>query len=324
MGRFGQVQRRAQGFVGLLTLACGFFMMWGSARGSVDESATQRRLRDEVVSIDALLPSGTHNGALVLAAQKLASPELIEDEFLKPGPYLIIRRHVEMYQWIEQSAAVGGDPEYKLQWHEGQVDFFGFQKPQGHENPLLRVEPLIRSVSVSTFGAFDASVLLRSVRILSPLELAPEKLKDSTLAIVDNKIVLPRSPNSAGGTALGDMRVWYEVLPQGEYTVLTRQLDERNLVGATPSEGMVMRRGLLTADQFFVEETSQTRQVADGLLYIGGFLFFAGLVSVLSPMAGRLSLRPKFPVDGMPAVVVVSAGLSLVAVSIFFVLGRLG
>jgi hypothetical protein len=162
------------------------------------------------------------------------------------------------------------------------------------------------------------------VRILSPLELAPEKLKDPTLAIVDNKIVLPRSMNSAGGTALGDMRVWYEVLPQGEYTVLTRQLDERNLVGATPSEGMVMRRGLLTTDQFFAAETSETRQVSDGLLYIGGFLFFAGLISVLSPMAGRLSLRPKFPVDGMPAVVVVSAGLSLVAVSIFFVLGRLG
>jgi hypothetical protein len=324
MGRFGQVQRKAQSFVGVLTLACGFFMMWGSARSSVDESETQRGVRSQVVEIDPLIPSGAHNGSIVLAAQRLASPEQIEDEFLKPGPYLIVRRHVEMYQWVEKVGALQGEPEYRLTWHAGQVDFFSFRQPQGHENPLLRFEPFVRSVSVSTFGGFDASVLLRSVRVLSPLELSPEKLKDPTLTIEENKIVVPRSADPAGGVSLGDMRVWYEVLPQGEYTVLTRQIDERNLVGATPSEGMVMRRGLLSVDQFFTAEASETRQVSDGLLYVGGFLLFAGLISVLSPLASRLSLRPKFPLDGMPAVIVIAAGLSLVAVSIFFVLGRLG
>jgi hypothetical protein len=324
MGRFQSIQKKTQGLVGILTLACGFFMMWGSARGSVEDSITQQSIRDKAVQVDPLLPSGSNNGSVVLAAGRIFAAAQLEDELLKPGPYLILRRRVEMFQWEEEKVPLQGQVRYQLAWREGQIDFFSFTNPQGHENPLLRYQPFTKSAESATFGAFDASVLLRSVRVLLPLTLSPDLLKDPSIRIEDNKLIIPRDPNASAGTALGDMRVWYEALPQGEYTVLTQQVDERNLVGANPVEGMVMRQGLLDMDGFFAAESSETQHVSNGLLYIGGLLFFFGLCSVLSPFAERFTLRPKFPIDGTPALVIVCAGLALVAVSIFFLLGRVG
>lgn len=321
MGRFGKLGQKTQNITGAITLACGFFMMWGSARGSVDQHQTQQELYDRAVEVDPRSPSGDNNGNLVLAAGYFSSSQQLDDEFLRAHSYLVLRRRVEMYQWTEQMSPGSSEPEYRLAWTEGQVDFFKFRNPTGHENPLLRFEPFRRSVESASFGEFDGAVLLRSVGILLPIELRPEMLKDASLRLEGNKIYVPRTASDIAGVQLGDMRVWYEALPQGEYSVLTVQRDERNLVGAEPSDQLVVRPGRLSKDQFFGAERKDTGRLSTGLLYLGGILFFAGMCSVLTPVASRISLRPHIPADGMLAVVVMSAGLSLLAVCIFFVAG---
>lgn len=321
MVQVGKLRKRAQGITGFITLACGFFMMWGSARGSVDQHETQQDLYDRATEIDARAPSGEQNGSLVLATGRLSSAQQLEDEFLRPGPYLMLRRRVEMYQWVEEREAGSSTPEYRLKWFEGQVDFFRFQNPTGHENPLLRYEESRQIVETALFGGFDGRVLLRSIGVLQPLELRPELLKDPSVRIEDNKIVLPRNATAGEGIFLGDMRVWYEALPQGEYSVLTVQKDERNLVGAEPSEELIVRQGSLSKDEFFSAERQDVGRVSTGLLYLGGILFFAGLCSVLAPLASQVSLRPRIAADGMLAVVLLSAGFSLIAVCFFFLVG---
>jgi hypothetical protein len=174
---------------------------------------------------------------------------------------------------------------------------------------------------MASFGAFDGRVLLRSIGVLQPLELRSDLLKDPTIRIEDNKLVLPRNASAGDGVFLGDMRVWYEALPQGEYSVLTVQKDERNLVGAEPSEELIVRQGNLSKDEFFSAERQDVGRVSTGLLYLGGILFFVGLCAVLAPFAPRLSLRPRIAADGMLAVVLVSAGFSLIAVCFFFLVG---
>jgi hypothetical protein len=321
MGRLGKLGQKTQNITGAITLACGFFMMWGSARGSVDQHQTQQELYDRAVEVDPRLPSGDNNGTLVLAAGQFSSSQQLEDELLRAQPYLVLRRRVEMYQWTEQAKPGANEAEYRLAWTEGQVDFFKFQNPTGHENPLLRFEPFRRSVESASFAGFDGGVLLRSMSVLLPVELRPEMLTDPSLRLEGNKIYVPRVASDVAGAQLGDMRVWYEALPQGEYTVLTVQRDERNLVGAEPSDQLVVRPGRLSKDEFFGAERKDTGQLSTGLLYLGGVLFFTGLCSVLNPIASRISLRPHIPADGMLAVVLVSAGLSLLAVCIFFVAG---
>lgn len=296
--------------------------MWGSARGRVDDNSTQAALREKAVEIDPLQPRGSNNGTLVLAAGRIVSHQNLEDELLKPGAYLILRRRVEMFQWVEEAQPVGGTSEYRLAWRDGQVDFFKFKNPTGHENPLLRFEGVTKGVEASSFGAFDGSGLLRSVTVLLPLQLSSDMLKDASLKIEDNKLYLPRGNSVGVGAQLGDMRVSYEVLPQGDYTVLTVQRDERNLVGAQPAEGLVIRAGLLTTDSFFQAERADLGQISTGFLYLGGVVFFFGLCSLLTPLASSISLKPKIDISGMPAVIAISAGISVMAVCIFFIMGQ--
>ncbi len=120
------------------------------------------------------------------------------------------------------------------------------------------------------------------------------------------------------------MRVWYDALPQGDYTVLTRQVDERNLVGADTGHAMVMRAGLLSAAELFAAEGQEVERVSNGLLYLGGSLFFIGLFSVLAPLAPQFNLRPKINLEGAPALALVCAAVSAVAVIIFFIVGQVG
>jgi hypothetical protein len=315
--------RYAQRFLAFVTLICGFSMMWGSSRGSFQSNSTNQSLRAAAVQIDPLLPNPSNNGAIVVAAAKFASPEEIEDELIKPGPYLILRRRVEMYQWHETKPASGGAPEYYLDWADREISFFQFKESSGHENYLFKYDPKTQRVKTSSFGVFDGSYLLAAVQRLLPLDLTTDILKDTTFKIEDNKIYIPRNQNALERPAVGDMRVWYEGLKQGEYTVLTRQVDERNLIGSGASQALVLRVGLLDAEALFDLEESDSEKISNGLLYLGGTLFFLGLFSILMPFAAELNLRPKINLEGAPALALVCAAISAAAVVVFFIVGQL-
>jgi hypothetical protein len=319
----GNLRRKSSAAIGILTLVCGLMMMWGSSRGIIQQGAVETDLYSQAVEIDPLIPDSSNNGKVILAAGKLSSTELLEDEFLKPGSYLVLSRRVDMFQWQETRSPLADSVQYSLGWHEGQVDFFTFRQPTGHENPLLRYQPFTRQVSSALFGSFDAGVILRSVRRLLPVTLTPELLKDPSLEIVDNRIIVRRVSGGGEGTNLGDMRVWYEALPQGEYTVLTRQIDERNLLGANPSTDMFIKQGVASVDELFSDQKAQARQASDGLLYFGGVVFAVGLFSLLAPIAHRIDLRPRFPLTGPLALVAVCIAVAAVVVVVFFILGRL-
>lgn len=312
--------------MGVLTVVCGFLMMWGSSRGTLENTSTLEKLRREAVDIDPLLPDPKFNGALVVAAGKLNSTQLLEDEFLKPSAYLVLRRRVEMYQWTEALNPVDPLPQYKMEWREGQVDFFTFKQVEGHVNPLLSYTEEKQSVppGTTTFGGFDATRIVAAVRKLLPIKVTREMLKDDSLRVQDGKILIPRKAGSQEQEpALGDVRIWYEGLPQGEYTILARQIDERNLVGANSSNSLEIRPGLYSAETLFSLDATTVQRTNDGLLFIGGLLFGFGLFSLLLPTAPSIDLRPRLNVRGVPALAVICAVLSVAAIFLFFVLGRL-
>jgi hypothetical protein len=214
-------------------------------------------------------------------------------------------------------------PSYELGWHERQIDFFSFRETSGHENPLLRVQPIEKKVGISRFGAFDGEPILRSIQKLLPLELSPQLVRDPSLKIEDNKIVVPRDP-STSGVSLGDMRVWYEVLPQGNYTILTRQVDERSLLGVGGSDTLIIRPGLFSADEFNRAEVGAAERDTGGLLLLGASILCLGLFSVLLPFAAQFDLRPRLALQGKAALFVVCIGVSFATLVVLWVLGRLG
>jgi hypothetical protein len=231
-----------------------------------------------------------------------------------------------MFQWVENADVDGkssGVPGYSLEWVSGEIDFFRFQEPTGHENPVMKVQPLDKKPNMAFFGAFDGAPIVNIIESLSPLQLTPDMLKDRSGVLEGNKLVIKREPDTKG-PSLGDMRVWYEVLPAGRYTVLARQADEMSLIGSHPAGEVVIQRGAYTADELFGIVSQGAKQAYTGMLFLGALLMTFGFVSVLKPFADRFDLNPKFDVKGMPAVVLVSAGISCALMAIFLVLSWVG
>ena len=320
MGKVLNKFKVAQGFFGGgLMIVCSLVMMWGGVSSDVATDSKLREAIQDATDIDTATPNPSNNGKVVVAAAEFRSSDNYEDEYLKPNSSLVVQRHVEMMQWVESRKAPEDAPVYSLQWFEGQVDFFKFQTPQGHENPLLQISPQHYKALKSEFGGFDGSRILPLIAKLDRLVLTPDILKDAAQEIVENKLVVRRNPGSDLPT-LGDMRVWYEILPQGDYTALAVQQDERNLVGATESSVLFIRKGLLSTDDFLREMQGESDESFVGMLYLGGLLLFAGCLSLLMPKAQAFDLNPHLNVKGPLAVVVVSVVGSFCVMALFFVL----
>jgi hypothetical protein len=120
------------------------------------------------------------------------------------------------------------------------------------------------------------------------------------------------------------MRLSYEVLPSGEYTVISVQENERTLVGEQPQAELVIMRGKVSAQNVLAEMAKQAEQGFGALLLIGALVVFGGLVALLAPFAARIDLRPSVALQGMSAVVGLSFGITFVITAVFWVVVLLG
>jgi hypothetical protein len=316
--------KKAQGALGGgVMVVVAVVIMWIGVSSDV---TTDQQLDDvvkESIDIDADQPDPNNNGKIVVAAAQWSTVERYKDEFLQPFGPLLLRRRVEMLQWIEINDEGSSGPTYSLEWVEGQIDFFTFKVPQGHENPLMRFAPTTYQAQQSRFGGFDGGRLLKVISKLEPLTLTPELLKDQTTEISSNKLVIRRNPEMQL-PSLGDMRVWYEVLPQGDYTVLAVQEDERSLIGANPASKLFIQHGLLDSNDLLQKLEGGANADFHGMLYLGGALLFAGLLSLMMPHATKFNLQPHLNVRGPVAVLVASIGISFVVTALFFLLSFAG
>lgn len=327
MSIVGRIRREGNAFLGVLTLVCGFALLWSSSLSNRSVTSVYAKLFAEATPIDTALPDPTMNGKVVLAAGTLQSMDRLEDDLLKPQSLLVLKRHVEMLQWVEKfpegdNRRKPAPPTYELEWHEGQIDFFQFQKPEGHENPLLKYTSTEQVVPSSSFGAFDGMQLLKAIKSLRRLPLHQDMVKDPALIVRDDAIVIPRQPGMSD--SLGTMRIWYEALFPGEYTIVAVQADERSLIGGLHNDSLFIREGSFTADELYEEEAGQSHRFFGGLGVLSALLLFAGFVAVLLPFAESFDLRPTLAVGGKAAVAVVSLGISVVVVVVFWVMSLLG
>jgi hypothetical protein len=324
VGTKWQSIKKAQGaFGGGVMVVAAVALMWFGVSSDVSTDEQLDGLVKQSIEIDADNPDPNDNGKIVVAAASWSTTAGYEDEFLRLLGPLLVRRRVEMLQWVELREETSSAPTYSLEWVEGQVDFFSFQVPTGHENPLLRVSPISYQAEQSRFGGFDGGRLLKVITKLEPLTLAPELLKDQTTEISDNKLLLRRNQEMQL-PSLGDTRVWYEILPQGDYTVLTVQQDERSLIGANPGSKLFIQRGLLNSNELLEKLAGGSTADLYGMLYLGGILLFVGLLSLMMPHAAKIDLQPHLNVRGPLAVVVASLGISFVVTSLFFLLSLVG
>jgi len=317
------LNKQAQSLLGLVTLITGFALMWSSTveqhKGRDSRDVVQRNAFD----INALMPSARDTGKLVVASAELKSTEMLGDEYLKPGPFLLLVRRVEMLQWKEAENPTGREEDYQIEWVEGPIDFLTFRMPTGHENPLFKIPGNRQQVSSSTFGGFRGDKIVGMISVPPELPLTADMLVDPSHKIEKNKIAIPRDPR-LDGPNLGDVRISYQALVQGEYTVMANQADEMTLLGANPVGPVIVRPGRHTATALMGEMEEESTKAYSNLLYVGGLLFFFGLSSALMKSAPNMDLRPKVNATGALAVLIVSVGVTVVVMLLFLAFSFVG
>jgi hypothetical protein len=326
MGKKRNLGKITNSTLAVFTVLCGFVMMWASSLGGSSTRSSVTQALEQAIDIDADRPSPLNNGKLVVAAGKLRGDPPLEDDFLHPQPVVRLKRHVEMLQWVE-SREEGADPSaqlrYSLEWASREVDFFQFREPTGHENPIMKIQPTDMKAPTILFGLFNGARIVEAITELKPLELKPELLKDPSIPIENNKLLIKREPGVAG-LSLGDMRVWYSVLPAADYTVMTEQADEVFLLKERPSGRLLIQLGRYSVDELYGVLAQGAKEAYTGMLVFGALIMAFGLVSALKPHAERFDLNPKIDVQGMPAVVLVSIAISAAVMAIFMVLSLAG
>lgn len=161
---------------------------------------------------------------LVFVTDKITSTETLSDgEYIKTGPYIFLKRIVEMYSWAEDKVtkkdSSGSSTEeytYKKVWTASPQDSSRFANPEGHYNPALPISETTATVSTASIGAYQIkpqSVKLPSTKKVS---LSQEKLLNGTgtgVSLVDNFIYM--GSGTLMQPVIGDTRISFAAVYNG-------------------------------------------------------------------------------------------------------------
>jgi transmembrane protein TMEM43 len=235
---------------------------------------------------------------------------LVDTDFGVSSPALRMVRTEVIYQWVETKKTetkqkVGGGEEtkttytYEKKWVDEPVKSDEFKKPDGHKNEgeLLAGNANINAEKV-TLGAFNVpekfvkemgSPIARDVTD-ADLATLPADLKDGT-QIKDGAFyfgVNPKEPK------IGDVRVSYEIVKPGTFSILAAQLGETFAPYQTKAGDAInmIEEGTVSAEAMF-KSAASTNTMITWLVRFLGFLFMAfGFMAVMKPLSVVGSVIP--------------------------------
>ncbi|WP_346913083.1 TMEM43 family protein [uncultured Roseibium sp.] len=303
-GAFGGI---VTGFL-LVIVACGA-LFWNEGR-AVKLERTLTEGAGAVVSVDAARPDSANDGRLVHISGpvRVGAPpaDPLFSGLALPINTIRLVRHVEMYQWKEESKRetrnkIGGGTQkvttysYSRDWSSGPIDSSNFRKPEEHENPDLAVSQNSATSKSAAVGAFQfpgrilagvgtAETLPANEIPLAGLEqFLGDSFKVQTSA---GKIYVGANP---AAPAIGDLKITLTASVVDEASVVGMQQDDR-LIPYNASNGneiFLTAAGNKTAADMFetvksanVTKTWIIRGVGTLAILIGFRLMFS-IVGVL-------------------------------------------
>ncbi|WP_346893291.1 TMEM43 family protein [uncultured Roseibium sp.] len=241
----GAVGGIVTGFL-LVIVACGA-LFWNEGRAVKTERALNEGA-GAVVSVDPSRPDPANDGRLVHISGpvKVGAPpaDPLFSGLALPDNTIRLVRHVEMYQWKEESQRetknkIGGGTEkvttysYTREWSSGPIDSSNFKKPEGHANPDFAIAQNSATSESAAIGGFQFAG-----RTLAGLGTA-EHLPPNDTVVAELKQFLGDSFNvqtSAGALyvganpaapAIGDLKTTLTASVAGEASVVGMQQGDR-------------------------------------------------------------------------------------------------
>ena len=310
---FGRIGRSIAGvFIGLLLvvlMVIGLF--WNEGR-AVQTARSLAEGAGAVVSVAVDSVDAANEGKLVHATGAVTTGAGLSDpDFGIAAQGVRLSRHVEMYQWKEDSKSettkkLGGGEEtvttytYSRGWEDAAVDSSHFKKPDGHQNPPMEIQGRIDQMPDGRLGAFELDKpVIDLIGGDKAFPLKPEQTQaiddayrgTRRVSVVDGGIYLGFNPTSP---ALGDYRISYELAPLGTVSVVGRQAGNRFAPYQTKAGDalLMVDNGEVPADRMFAEAVTANTIVTWLLRGAGLLLLAIGFGLILSPLGVVLDVIP--------------------------------
>ncbi|XP_038421461.1 transmembrane protein 43 isoform X1 [Canis lupus familiaris] len=205
-------------FVGLMTFLLSFYLIFTNEGRALKTATSLAEGLSLVVSPDSIHSVAPENeGRLVHIIGALRTSKLLSDpNYGVHLPAVKLRRHVEMYQWVEteESREYTEDGQvktetrysYNTEWRSEIVNSRNFDREIGHKNPsAMAVESFTATAPFVQIGRFFLSAgLIDKVDNFKPLSLA--KLDDPHVDIIRRGDYFYHSENPKY-PEVGDVRV---------------------------------------------------------------------------------------------------------------------
>jgi hypothetical protein len=314
----------------LLTLAI-VLQFWNEGR-TLKRDAALAEGRADVVAVSADGPLAANDGSLVhVSGIAAAGSALTDNAFGVSAPVLGLRRRVEMFQWREKKQRkeekLGGGStrevvtyRYETAWLDDAIDSSDFREPEAHANPgalpfsseshraeQIRIGGfLLSSSAASEIGGWRQ---LPADQVQLPPNLA------ASFRATDKWLTTSSDPSSP---QVGDVRVRFDVIPEGPVSIVARQQDGVLTEHATSGGAalLLVDAGEHSANAMFDAAASSNSGFA-WMLRLGGFVLgWIGFGLLLKPL---VVLSDVMPVLGRLAGIGVGivSGLLSAAMSIF-------
>ena len=298
----------------LILVAIGL-LTWNEGR-AVKRAKALEEGASQVIEVASDRIDATNEGRLIhLSGRAETEDELVDPVFGVGGPFLKLRRVVEMYQWREQSRSetrekLGGGTEtvttysYDKGWESRPINSSSFKRPDGHSNPSsMAYEQWSQIASPVTLGAFRLSAsLIAKIDDFQRLSLTEPTASDNPLQLppkaqqLADQVYLGGNP---GAPQVGDTRIYFEaVLPQTVSLVSVQRGESFTPYQASNGNQVeLLEPGLHSSQALFQAAQDRNRLLTWGLRFAGFILMFFGfrlvfgtlrVLAAVVPALGRL------------------------------------
>ncbi len=298
--------------VGIVLFFGSFAVLWWNEGNVVEEKAALDEMKKAVVKTDAKAPNKAHQGKLVHASAKLESPEKLGDApYLVAGSYLALDREVEMFQWVEEEeksteTSTGGSKKttttysYELKWASGVEDSSKFKNPSGHQNPPLKVEVKAQKVRKATFGKMDGMEVVNHLSASGKLAVTKAMLPPKSTHEIKEGMIYQRVSAKAKVDQLGDVRISYQALKPGVFSVMAKQKG-KTFEAYTAKNGkdkFLVFAGSKSPQSMFQSEKDSAKTFAMVMRFVGFLVMFVGMSLMGGPISTLLDFIPMIGTAG--------------------------
>lgn len=309
---FSRIGESIKGILfGIIIIPLTIIALWWNEGRAVTTANSLKEGAAAVVHVAADKVDPANDKKLVHVTGEAKTDALVVDShFGVSVPALRLVRSEVIYQWVESQKSetkqkVGGGEEttttytYDKKWVDEPVRSSDFKKPEGHTNEgdLIAGNENMSAEKVK-LGAFDVpekfvkemgSPIARAVTD-ADLATLPADLKDGT-KIQDGAFYFGANPKEP---KIGDVRVSYEIVKPGTFSILAAQIGETFEPYQTKAGDAIdfIEEGAVSAETMFKNAASANSMIT-WLVRFLGFLFMAfGFMAIMKPLSVLGSVIP--------------------------------